>query len=110
LVLNSLRSSLLADGQTVEAVENARRVVKTLEDLSADNPQNSNLRRGLGVSYGSLGSCLIKTQDIQGAVESFRRSLSIAEGLAAAEPKNAEHRKDVENAKKSLAEAQSTLR
>lgn len=108
--LNSLRPSLIANGQTADATENARRVVMTLERLTKNDPKNSNLRRGLGVSYGSLAECLMKNKDIDSAIENFRRSLSIAEELAAAEPKNAEHRKDVENAKKSLNEAQSARR
>jgi len=108
--LNSMRPTLLAAGEFTEAITNARRVVKTLERLSADDPQNSNVRRSLGVSYNSLGTCLVQAKDTDEAIQYFRRSLSIAEALAAAEPKNVEHGKDVEIAKKSLAEAQKNPR
>jgi serine/threonine protein kinase len=101
-----LRVVLSEDVRHADAVERAREAVAGLEKMQTIDPQNSFIRRSLGVSLNALGRSLFFLNDFQGALKNHQQALAIAEKQVEADTSSAEKKQDVVNALQCLADAQ----
>jgi tetratricopeptide (TPR) repeat protein len=68
---------------------------RTLIELAAAEPSDTDLQRALSVSHNRLGSVLADQGNPAGARAAFQASLAVAERLAAIDPRNAGWQRDI---------------
>ena len=74
-------------GKTAIALENHETALAMRQELLARDPDDSDLRYELALSYRRIGDVLRFTGDVNGAVEHYLKYLEIAEGLAQENPR-----------------------
>lgn len=102
---NLLRTSLEDNEQLSEAVDQARRTVKSLEKMVEKDPGNNILRRNLFANYNALGKNLLATGNASGALENHRQALTLGDQMLAADSNN-ENKSNVSSTLRQLAQAQ----
>ncbi len=87
--IGTLGFQLTRTGQVGDGLLFLRQGVALYESLLESNPQDSETRRTLGLTYGRIGeTLLVHTDDAAGALKAFSRGLDIGQHLTAADPHN----------------------
>ena len=100
-----LRRATADNGRFTDAIALDRKMLRTLENMSAADPKNTLFERNIGVVYNSLGTDLIGAGEAPAAVEQYRKALAIALRLYASDPASAEMKQDVAYTRGALADA-----
>jgi tetratricopeptide (TPR) repeat protein len=85
--------TLLILGDTKDALATAEQAEKIFADLLTHNPDNTDYRRSLSVSYEWIGEVQVAQGNLPGALKSFREELVIGQQLAKIDPGHADWRR-----------------
>ena len=94
---------LWEQGDTAGALASHDKAVALAEALTAENPTNTDYRRGLMIAHQTSGDYL-KDINRADALEHFRRSAVLAEELRSGDPANARTHKDLAYTHKRIAD------
>jgi eukaryotic-like serine/threonine-protein kinase len=86
---------LVRRGDVTPALESYRKAAATLEELSAADPNNAQLRTLLGNTYQRLGEGLRRNGEPLASLEVFGKGLALGERQLAADPTNAVLRRNL---------------
>ena len=94
-VLTELVDTLLALGDTAQALATAQRARAISDELAGADPGNTGWQRDLSINHDRIGDVLMAAGRREEALAAYRMSLAIRETLAAADPGNAEWQRDL---------------
>ncbi|MGB6539063.1 MAG: toll/interleukin-1 receptor domain-containing protein, partial [Xanthobacteraceae bacterium] len=84
--LDETVNTLLAIGETKDALAAAEQARQINADLVAASPGSTDYQRGLSVAYEKVGNVQMAQGNLAGALKSYREDLAIAERLAQSDP------------------------
>ena len=103
--LTLLKVGGASDAKKPKSIENIKRGIDMLENLSAEYPDNQRARREVGYGYYQLGNTFVEAGDYSSALESRQKAFSIRKEIAAQDPKNVQAVFDLAVAHADLSEA-----
>jgi tetratricopeptide (TPR) repeat protein/predicted Ser/Thr protein kinase len=100
----SLGDAQMVNGNLTMALDGYRRALRLREQIAAEKPEDTNLKRLVMIGHGRLGEILGFREgenlgDLEGAAEQFRKAAEIAQWLRAVDPADRTAVSDVANAR-----------